>query len=68
MAHLDHGCAENDRVVIVISGNAGVIVALLIVQGQDGGFAVMLEGIDEIHGAHAQHHADEQKGHCQQNP
>ena len=62
MAHLDHRRAKDHGVVVVVFRDAGVVVALLVVQRQDGGFAVMLKGIDEIDRQRAERQQRKEKG------
>ena len=54
VAHFNHGRTQNHRVVIVIAGDAGVVIAFLIVKREDGRLPVVLERIDKKDGQRAQ--------------
>ena len=61
VAHLHHRRAQDDGVVVVVFGDAGVVVALLVVQWQDARLPVLLKRIDDVHRQCAEHKQHEKR-------
>ena len=68
VAHLHHRRAEDDRVVVVVFGDARVVVALLIVQRQDARLPVLLKRIDDVHRQRAEHEQQQERAQRDERP